>query len=62
VTVLERAYGRPAQIVAVDVALRKAVEGRDPAEALRVLRDMRDNWVAQLSAPVIEMVPEELPQ
>lgn len=51
----ERAYGRPPAIVAVDVALRRAVESSDPAEQLRILRDMRAAYiaeVAQLAAPV----------
>jgi Family of unknown function (DUF5681) len=48
----ERAYGRPPQVVAVDVALRKAVENLDPQAQLQALLDMRTAYVAQLPAPI----------
>ena len=55
----ERGYGKPAQIISVDIALRRAVEDRDPVEQLRILQDMRSRYVAQLEAP-IEITPEVL--
>lgn len=55
----ERAYGRPAQHISVDIALKRAVEGHDPAEQLRILQDMRSHYVAQLEAP-IEITAEVL--
>lgn len=48
----ERGYGKPAQNITVDIALKRAVEGHDPVEQLRILRDMRSNYVAQLEAPI----------
>ena len=53
----ERGYGKPAQIISIDIALRRAIEGRDPVEQLRILQDMRSRYVAQLEAP-IEITPE----
>ena len=54
----ERAFGRPAQIISIDIALRRAIEGRDPVEQLRILQDMRSRYVAQLEAP-IDIITEE---
>jgi hypothetical protein len=51
----DRAYGRPPQVVSVDIALRKAVENLDPAEQLRVLQDMRASASPRLSAGVKSM-------
>jgi hypothetical protein len=52
-------YGKPSQMISIDIALRRAVEGRDPAEQLRILQDMRSRYVAQLEAP-IEITAEVL--
>jgi hypothetical protein len=55
----ERAYGKPAQIISIDIALKRAIEGHDPVEQLRILQDMRSRYVAQLEAP-IEITAEVL--
>jgi hypothetical protein len=58
-SLLDRGHGRPEQNISVDVALRRAVEDKNPAEQLRILRDMRANWVQHLSSgPVIDLEPE----
>jgi hypothetical protein len=60
VAVTERAYGRPPQNISLDIALKRAIERNDPAEQLRILRDMRSAWVDHLAAsPVIELEPAE---
>jgi hypothetical protein len=52
----ERVYGRPAQNVSVDIALKRAVESKAPVEQLRILRDMRSALNDHLAtAPVIEI-------
>lgn len=44
--VIERGFGKPEQNVSVDIALRKAVEGKDPIEQLRILREMHSSDTA----------------
>jgi hypothetical protein len=54
----ERAFGRAPQNISVDIALKRAIEGKDPAEQLRILRDMRSAYVAEAPAIQIESNPE----
>jgi hypothetical protein len=37
----ERGWGKPAQNVSVDVALKRAVESKDPIEKLKALEELR---------------------
>jgi hypothetical protein len=56
--VLERGFGKPEQNIAIDVALRKAVEGKDPVEQLRVLRELHSSYVEQLAPPMVDVEAE----
>ncbi len=48
----ERGYGKPAQNITIDIALKRAIVGHNPVEQLRILQDMRSRYVAQLEAPI----------
>jgi hypothetical protein len=56
----DRAYGEPAQNVSIDIALKKAVEGKDPTEQLRILKELRQAYIDCLTkSPVLELEAAE---
>jgi hypothetical protein len=58
VAIHERGYGKPAQNISVDVALKRAIEDKDPDTQLRLLQDMRAAYLAAPPPPIVAEVLE----